>query len=87
MERNPRRRILSISSAIAADSLIAVPVLDDSTLTGTVRQVGPLFRNTRYYWHVASVRDGKQSDWTPAWSFAVFSTVHRPNALAVGNKW
>lgn len=39
---------------LATDSLFASLVVNDSTLTGTSKPVGPLANNTRYYWLVRS---------------------------------
>ena len=45
------------------------PMLDDSTLTGTSRQMSSLTNNTTYYWHVKAKDAGGTSEWSSLWSF------------------
>ena len=44
-------------------------VFDDSTLTVTERQIGPLARNTAYYWRVRAKNSVGSSIWSTVWSF------------------
>ena len=54
---------------VARDSLFSTIVLDDSTLTDTLRSpAGALSTNGWYYWRVSSRNGGGTSAWTPTWS-------------------
>src|ERR1041385_8984421 len=53
-------------STSAAFTIVSV---DDSTLTSTSRQVGPLANNTTYYWRVNAKNSGGTSNWSTIWSF------------------
>ncbi len=44
-------------------------LVDDSTLTGTSRQVGPLSNGAIYYWRVSAKNSGGTSAYSPVWSF------------------
>jgi hypothetical protein len=52
-------------------------VVDDSTLTSTLRLVGPLSNGTTYYWHVNAKSAGGTSAWSETWTF---TTVPPPTA-------
>jgi len=54
---------------LATDSSFAATVLDDSTVTDTTRQVGPLTAGTTYFWRVRAKNGGGITAWSPAWSF------------------
>ncbi|WP_434968559.1 T9SS type A sorting domain-containing protein [Rosettibacter firmus] len=44
-------------------------IIDDSTLTDTFKQVGPLQNGTTYYWRVSATNTGGTSNWSSTWSF------------------
>ncbi|HWP82728.1 MAG TPA: fibronectin type III domain-containing protein [Bacteroidota bacterium] len=54
---------------VATMSDFAAPLLDDSTLTATSRQVSSLANNTRYFWRVKARNEGGTSNWATAWNF------------------
>ncbi len=54
---------------VASDSLFASPVLDDSTLTSTSRQAGPLANTTTYYWRVSAKNSAGSSAFSGVWHF------------------
>jgi phosphodiesterase/alkaline phosphatase D-like protein len=60
----------------------AALLLDDSLITATARQVGPLADNTIYYWRVAAAGVGGWSDWSQTWGFATGVTSAVPPTLA-----
>jgi len=60
---------------VSTSSGFAMTVVDDSTLTATSRQVGPLANNTTYYWRVNAKNAGGTSSFTSTWSFSTLSTA------------
>jgi hypothetical protein len=59
------------------------PIVDDSTLTDTLRQVGPLKLNTQYYCHVS----GKtESSWSSYSTVTMFTTVSSSPTNAIQDK-
>jgi aminopeptidase N len=54
---------------VATDTLFTSTVVNDSTLTDTSRQVGPLSSNTRYYWRVNVKNAGGLGGWSGSWNF------------------
>ena len=54
---------------VAADSLFASPVVDDSTAGEVSVQVGPLASLTRYWWRVRGRNGGGIGPWSAVWSF------------------
>ncbi|HYQ85621.1 MAG TPA: glycosyl hydrolase family 18 protein, partial [Bacteroidota bacterium] len=54
---------------LAGDSLFSTIILDDSAVTATSRQAGPLANNTKYYWHVGAINTGGKSAYSTAWNF------------------
>jgi hypothetical protein len=54
---------------VATDTLFGSIVYNDSTLTDTARQVGPLVVNTQYYWRVNAKNAGGTSAWSTRWGF------------------
>lgn len=63
---------------VTTDSSFTTVILDDSTITSTSRQVGPLANSTTYYWHVKSKNTGGTSDWSSVWHFTTI--IARPTA-------
>jgi hypothetical protein len=58
---------------VATDTLFGSIVYNDSTLTDTARQVGPLAVNTQYYWRVNAKNAGGTSAWSTRWGFRTTS--------------
>ncbi|MBM2841150.1 MAG: Por secretion system C-terminal sorting protein [Bacteroidetes bacterium] len=54
---------------VSSDSIFTRVVLDDSALTVTSRQVGPLTTNRRYFWHVKARNQYGGSAYSTVWSF------------------
>jgi hypothetical protein len=54
---------------LSTSSLFLTTVVDDSSLTGTSRQVGPLSNNQTYYWRVRARNSGGTSSFSSTWSF------------------
>lgn len=59
---------------VATDSLFNSLVLDDSTITNTAKQVGPLLNNTKYYWRLNAKNIAGTSAWSMTWNFATLTT-------------
>ncbi len=62
---------------VALDTGFTSVILDDGTLTGTSRQVGPLSNGTTYHWRVNATNTGGTSLWSATWSF---TTIVAPPA-------
>lgn len=52
---------------VAADSTFDTIVADDSMLTSTQQQVGPLANNMKYYWRVSAGNAVGMSAWSTVW--------------------
>jgi len=59
---------------VALDSMFTSVVYNDSTLTTTSKQVGPLLNNTKYYWRVNAKNTGGTSAWSAVWNFTTLTT-------------
>ncbi len=57
---------------LSTSSSFATTAVDDSTVTGTSRQIGSLLNNTIYYWRVSVINAGGTSGWSTVWSFTTF---------------
>ena len=68
---------VQLSSGATFQSLL----LDDSTLTGTSRQVTGLSNGTTYYWRVNAKNGGGTSAWSGAWNFT--TSVSPPGAFSL----
>ena len=54
---------------VALDSTFSSFIMNDSTVTDTIKQIAGLSGNTVYYWRVASVNISGMSPFTSVWSF------------------
>lgn len=63
---------------LSTSATFANYVVDDSSLTTTIRAVGPLTVNRTYYWRVNAKSVGGTSAYTPVWSFT--TTIATPVA-------
>lgn len=54
---------------VSTDSLFGTTVFDDSTLTDTSRQVGPLANSTTYYWRLNAKNVSRTSPYSEIWHF------------------
>jgi hypothetical protein len=66
---------------VASDPGFGTIILDDSTLTGTSRQVGPLSNNATYYWHVSAKNNLGGSSYSPTWNFTTAMAPPLPPVL------
>ena len=60
---------------VSTSTSFATTLLDDTTLVGTTRQIGPLSNNTTYYWRVSASNAGGTSAWSTRWSFTTVMQV------------
>jgi hypothetical protein len=67
---------------VATDSFFAAQVFDDSTLTGTSKQIGPLASSTTHFWRVKAKNAAGASAWSSMWRFTTQAVVPAPPALA-----
>ncbi|TLY32678.1 MAG: hypothetical protein E6K56_02590, partial [Ignavibacteria bacterium] len=54
---------------VSTDSLFGTKFLDDSTVAGTSRQVGPLAGSTKYFWRVSAKNASGTSAFSSVWNF------------------
>jgi hypothetical protein len=59
---------------VSTQSSFSPLVLDDSTLTTTSREVGPLGKTTMHYWRVSAKNAGGSSPWSTVFSFTTQAT-------------
>ncbi len=67
---------------VSTDSLFGVALFNDSTITGTSRQVGPLPSNAHFYWRVAAKNISGVSTYSGVWNF--FGPVTNQYNVALG---
>lgn len=63
---------------VSTNSTFSTMVVNDSAITATSLQVGPLAYDTMYYWRVRAKNIGGESAWSSVWSFK--TTVAAPTA-------
>ena len=68
---------------LATDTSFAALTLDDSTMTVTSRQVGPLVNYTTYYWKVGAKNAGSPWVWSSRWSFTTL--IAQPTLASPAN--
>lgn len=68
---------------LSTDSLFGSTVVDDSTITDTVRSVGPLTDSTEYFWRVKALGSADGSEWSPFAHF-IASASGLPGFLVSG---
>ena len=66
---NPIIGAMTYRIQVSTDSMFTTTVVDDSTITSTFRQIGPLANNTSYYWHVKAKNTGGISPYSEIWHF------------------
>jgi hypothetical protein len=66
---------------VSTSSDFATTVVDDSTITTTSLQVGPLAHNTTYYWRVRAKNIGGTSAYSEIWRFTVI--VQLPSQVSL----
>jgi hypothetical protein len=71
---------------VSASSAFSSPVLDDSTITTTSRQVGSLTGNTSYYWRVRAKNNAGTSAWSSPWTFTSISSPSSSSDLWVSQE-
>ena len=54
---------------VSVDQSFLSLVFDDSTITTTSKQIGPLTSNTVFYWRVMTLDSGNHSPWSSNWQF------------------
>jgi FlgD Ig-like domain len=66
---NPSAGATSYRLQVATDNAFTALVFDDSTLTGTSKQIGPLLNNKTYFWRVKAKNDAGASAWSSVRNF------------------
>jgi hypothetical protein len=67
------RRTVAASSfrlQVAKDAGFSTLVVNDSTLTDTLKQIGPLESNVKYYWRVRAKNAAGYSSYSTVWNFS-----------------
>ncbi len=67
---------------VSLNAAFTTTVVNDSTVTGTTRTVGPLTNNTTYYWRVNAKNSAGTSAYSSTWSFT--TVVAAPSAPVLG---
>ncbi|MBI3585698.1 MAG: hypothetical protein HY088_01045, partial [Ignavibacteriales bacterium] len=63
------------------DSLFTTTIMNDSTITDTLKQVGPLSFQTKHFWRVKARNTAGSSGYSPTFSFTVGKAVPFAPAL------
>ena len=71
---NPSVAAAAYRLQVASDTLFGSPVVNDSTLTDTLRTVSGLANNTQYFWRVNARNGGGTGPWSTNWRFGTATT-------------
>ncbi len=66
---------------VSLDSGFTLLVVNDSTLTGRSKQIGPLLYSKTYYWRVNAKNAAGTSDYSQVWWFQTLFPPEKPNLL------
>jgi hypothetical protein len=80
MRWNPSAGAATYRLQVSTSSSFSSMVLEDSTITDTFRQIGPLKDNTIYFWRVNAKNANGASLWSPAWRF---TTIQLPSQVVL----
>jgi hypothetical protein len=83
----PRGQASQFHLQVSTDSLLASPIVDDSTLGASAYEFVPAPGVETYYWRARALSDTGASAWTEVWSFlpkAPFLKITGPNG---GEEW
>lgn len=67
----------------SADPAFSTFLVNDSTITDTMKVIGPLQNNTTYYWRVCAKNDGGTSPWSQVWRFTTIVAAPQVPTLAM----
>jgi hypothetical protein len=68
---------------LSSDSLFLNPVLQDSSLTDTLKKISGLNDFRKYYWKIQGLGSGIRTEWSPTWNFkTVFNAPDNLKAAA-----
>jgi hypothetical protein len=70
---------------VSSNSSFNPLTVDDSTITGTSRQVSGLSYWTEYYWRLSSINGYGSSDWSSIWYFVTMSNNPPPPCQCCAN--
>ncbi len=84
LQWNPSPGASEYHLQVSIDSLFAATVYEDSSLTVTSQQVGPL-DTTKYYWRVRGKIGGWAGAWSSIWNFTTIPEVTQQ--YTVRNRW
>ncbi|MGH7451564.1 MAG: hypothetical protein ACRENG_09490, partial [bacterium] len=66
---------------VATDTAFTEKVFDDSTITATSKQIGPLANSQTHFWRMKAKNDGGTSAWSQVWKFTTQGFVPAPPIL------
>ncbi len=69
LQWNPSAGAIWYRLQISTSPAFITTTFDDSTITTTSREVGPLVNNTTYYWRVKARNLANMSAWSSVWNF------------------
>jgi fibronectin type 3 domain-containing protein len=58
---------------VSLNSNFSTTIYDDTTITTTTRQVGPLANNRTYFWRINAINNDGASPYSDTWSFTTFA--------------
>jgi hypothetical protein len=70
---------------VAIDSSFATIIFNDSTMTDTSKQVGPIPNSRTYYWRVNAKNDKGTSAWSERWEFSTLAPPSAPMLIDPAN--
>ena len=76
---------------MAQDENFSSIIYQDSTVTDTSINIAGLNSDTKYYWHVKTIRKDSTSNWSKSWHFTTGNVNIHPRIsyfpLSAGDKW
>jgi hypothetical protein len=66
---NKSHRVETYRVQVSKDSSFTTMIVNDSTLTDTVKQITELSNLTKYYWRVQAKNIGGECEWSVTWNF------------------
>jgi len=78
---NTSLRVEKYRLQVSTDSLFGSFVVNDTTLTDTIKLLPTLANYSQYYWRVKAVNVGGESDWSTVWNFKTLGNPYASNLI------